>query len=151
MNNSLKIVHELDPDGILDKNVIEESSFKRDGEATDYYHTLSSSESEEEDRTDGTEREMEVDQPATPALPAAVTHGSESGIEPDPETMRVSLTTMPTSDAAPTATAVIHDIPAIPATPAGTDTEPAPTQSTSGSGSGPAAQDAEPGWGESIR
>jgi hypothetical protein len=43
MNNSLKIVHELDPDGILDKNANEESSFKMDGEATDQCHTLSSS------------------------------------------------------------------------------------------------------------
>jgi hypothetical protein len=39
MNNSLKIVHELDPDGILDSNANDESSYKKDGEATDPCHT----------------------------------------------------------------------------------------------------------------
>jgi hypothetical protein len=148
MNNSLKIVHELDPDGILDKNVNEESSFKRDSEATDHCHTLSSSDTEEKDRTDATEGEMEVDQPATPALPAAAIHGSESGLEPDLETTRVSLATMPTSDVAPTATAAIHDIPPTPETHASTNTEPTPSGSRSGSG--PPAQNDEQGRGESI-
>jgi hypothetical protein len=117
MNNSMKIVRELDPDGILDKDANSDSFVKRDGEAVDPCHTLSSSESEEEDTADGTEKEMEVDQPAAPILtvptdPTAILNvastGSESGEVPDP---------------APTAagTAVFSD------------TAPTPTQSGSGS------------------
>jgi hypothetical protein len=93
MNNSMKIVKELDPDGILDKDTNSDSFVKRDGEAVDPCHTLSSSESEEEDTADVTEKEMEVDQPAAPILTAppvptgiinVASTGSESGMLPDP-------------------------------------------------------------------
>jgi hypothetical protein len=92
MNNSMKIVKELDPDGILDKDTNNDGFVKRDGEAVDPCHTLSSSESEEEDTADATEKEMEVDQPAATNLaapPAPTTiitvagTGSESGTVPD--------------------------------------------------------------------
>jgi hypothetical protein len=66
MNNSMKIARELDPDGILDKDTNNDNDgfVKRDGEAIDPCHTLSSSESEEEDSADANEKEMEVDNPA---------------------------------------------------------------------------------------
>jgi len=120
MNNSLKIVKELDPDGILDKDV-NNDNFKRDGEAVDPCHTLSSSEGESEDEAtpDGKEKEMEVDQPDAPILtsttvsPAA---GSEPRKLPDPA---------PTAGSATTGSATI-----VP------DASPAVFQSGSGSGSG---------------
>jgi hypothetical protein len=92
MNDSMKKVRELDPDGILDKDIHSDSLVKKDGEATDPCHTLSSSESEEEDTTDETEKEMDVDQPAAPVSSAspvltgiinAAGTGSESGKLPD--------------------------------------------------------------------
>jgi hypothetical protein len=66
MNDSMKKVRELDPDGILDKDIHSDSQVKKDGEAIDPCHTLSSSESEEEDTTDETVKEMDVDQPVPP-------------------------------------------------------------------------------------
>jgi hypothetical protein len=136
MNNSMKIVKELDPDGILDKDANSDSFVKRDGEAVDPCHTLSSSESEEEDTADGTEKEMEVDQPAAPILTAppvptgilnVASTGSESGMVPDP---------------APTAAG----------TAAFSDT--APTVSQSGSGSGSRTdvheQEKDPGVNNSL-
>jgi len=92
MNDSMKKVRELDPDGILDKDINSDSQVKKDGEAIDPCHTLSSSESEEEDTTDETVKEMDVDQPAPPIsfaspVPAGIINaagtGSESGTQPD--------------------------------------------------------------------
>jgi hypothetical protein len=92
MNDSMKKVRELDPDGILDKEIHSDSQVKKDGEAVDPCHTLSSSESEEEDTTDETGKEMDVDQPAPPVssaspVPAgfinAAGTGFESGTQPD--------------------------------------------------------------------
>jgi hypothetical protein len=60
MTNSQKLVHELDPDGILDKNVGELGSFKRDGEAVDPCHTLSSSEDDYDGREENEERSQNV-------------------------------------------------------------------------------------------
>ncbi len=89
----MKIVKELDPDGILDKDTHNDGFAKRDGEAVDPCHTLSSSESEEEDSADATEKEMEVDEPAAtslaaPPVPTVIiteaSTGSESGAVPDP-------------------------------------------------------------------
>ena len=73
MNNSLKIVKELDPEGILDRDASCDTAVKRDGEAIDPCHTLSSSESKEEDTADATEKEMDVDQPITPVANPTVT------------------------------------------------------------------------------
>jgi hypothetical protein len=92
MNDLMKKVRELDPDGILDKEKHSDSHVKKDGEAVDPCHTLSSSESEEEDTTDGTGKEMDVDQPTPPVSsvstvpagsPNAAGTGFESGIQPD--------------------------------------------------------------------
>jgi hypothetical protein len=89
----MKIAKELDPDGILDKDLNNDGCAKRDGEAIDPCHTLSSSESEEEDSADATEKEMEVDQPAatshaaTPVPTTIISEantGSEAGAVPDP-------------------------------------------------------------------
>jgi hypothetical protein len=85
---------ELDPDGILDKDTNNDNDgfVKRDGEAVDPCHTLSSSESEEEDSADANEKEMEVDNPAATshaATPVPTTiifeasTGSEAGAVPD--------------------------------------------------------------------
>jgi hypothetical protein len=91
MNDSLRKVHELDPDGILDHNTNEDnttndgSNFKKDGEATDPCHTLSSSKSEEDGSCNETEKEMDVDQPVTAAPSTAIlanTHDSGSGSDP---------------------------------------------------------------------
>jgi hypothetical protein len=100
MNESLKKVHELDPDGILDHNTNDDStandenSFKKDGEATDPCHTLSSSDSEEDGSSNDTEKEMDVDQPAItapltaiPTAPTAPARESGSGTDPNPGTM----------------------------------------------------------------
>jgi hypothetical protein len=117
MNESLKKVHELDPDGILDHNTNDDStandenSFKKDGEATDPCHTLSSSDSEEDGSSNDTEKEMDVDQPAITApltaLPTAPTepaHESGSGTDSNPGT--TGSNTGPVS----TATAATGDI-----------------------------------------
>ncbi len=113
-------------------------SIKRDGEAVDPCHTLSSSECEEEDSADVTEKEMEVDQPVAPiitvptvptASPAILNEGS-TGSEP-------------------------RQVPDPALTAAGTafssDTAPAPTQSGSGSGSRTDGHGQEPDPGVSNR
>ncbi len=105
MNNSLKIVKELDPDRILDKDASNDN-FKRDGEAVDSCHTLSSSESESEDEAtaDGKEKEMEVDQPDTPILtntavsPAATKEALRK--IPDPAPTAASSATAPVASPA---------------------------------------------------
>ncbi len=96
MNNSMMIVKELDPDGILDRDTNSDTAVKRDGEAVDPCHTLSSSESDEEDTADVTEKEMDVDQPpaanltvttipaASPAILSEASTGTESGQIQDP-------------------------------------------------------------------
>jgi len=132
MNESLKKVHELDPDGILDcntnddSNTNDENSYKKDGEATDPCHTLSSSDSEEEGTSNDTEREMDVDQPVITALPTAPDHGSGTGTDPDPGTTG--------SDKGPvsTATAATRDI-------TSGNQEKLQYQSSSDAGSGPGA------------
>jgi hypothetical protein len=79
MNNSLKIARELDPEGILDRDINSDTAVnsdtgvKRDGEAIDPCHTLSSSESKEEDTADAKEKEMDVDQTITPVANPTVT------------------------------------------------------------------------------
>jgi hypothetical protein len=53
MNNLIQMVHELDPEGMLDKNVNEFSVYeKKDGEATNPCNTLLSSEDEYDKRGD---------------------------------------------------------------------------------------------------
>ena len=130
MNNSLKIARELDPEGILDRDINSDTAVnsdtgvKRDGEAIDPCHTLSSSESEEEDTAEATVKEMDVDQQpvanptdstipeASPATLSAASTGSKPGNIQDPDPDLTAVRTAPSFD---TATA--------------------PTQSGSGSGS----------------
>jgi hypothetical protein len=102
MNNSMKIANELDPEGILDRDANDandansDTTIRRDGEAVDPCHTLSSSESDEEDTADVAEKEMEVDQPpavnptvttppaGSPAVLSEASTGTESGKIQDP-------------------------------------------------------------------
>jgi hypothetical protein len=109
MNDSLRKVHELDPDGILDHNTKEDnttndgSNFKKDGEATDPCHTLSSSDSEEEGSCNDTEKEMDVDQPATATPSTAIlahTHDSGSGTDYNPGSTGPNTGPTPTAPAA---------------------------------------------------
>jgi hypothetical protein len=128
MNDPMQKVRELDPDGILDKETPSDSHVKKDGEAVDPCHTLSSSESEEEDTTDETGKEMDVDQPIPPVssastVPAgsvnAAGTGFDSGILPDqPDRACQTAGTAATSD---------------------TVTTPMPTLSQPGSGPGSSA------------
>jgi hypothetical protein len=111
MNDSMKKVRELDPDGILDKEIHSDSQVKKDGEAIDPCHTLSSSESEEEDTTDETVKEMDVDQPAPPVssaspVPAGIINaagtGSESGTLPDQARQAAGTAALSVSVSTPT-------------------------------------------------
>jgi hypothetical protein len=111
MNDSMKKVRELEPDGILDKEIHSDSQVKKDGEAIDPCHTLSSSESEEEDTTDKTRKEMDVDQPAPPVssaspVPAGIINaactGFESGTQPDRACQAASTAALSVSVTTPT-------------------------------------------------
>jgi len=126
MNNSMKIARELDPEGILDRDLNSDSAVKRDGEAIDPCHTLSSSESEEDETADAvandgaTVREMDVDQ-----LPFS---NSTDSTVPVPEARPATLSE-PSTGPKP---GNIQD----PALTTAETTQTASTQSGSGSGSG---------------